>query len=132
MKLGMKRFAVVGALGVASAALAASPAFAKSNISIQATPHAAHVGHVVKVHGQGGDDANQYTVLVIQERSGKPGHWGHWHAVTRSFSGDARANVKATYTGELQFRSVLYSTDKHHKHAKTDRISTPVTVHVVR
>jgi pantoate kinase len=128
----MKRLAVVGALGVASAALAASPAFAKSDISIQATPHTAHVGHVVKVHGQGDDDAERYTVLVIQERSGKPGHWGHWHAVTRSFNGDARANVKATHTGELQFRSVLYSTDEHHQHAKTDRISTPVTVQVVR
>jgi hypothetical protein len=132
MRLGMKRLAVVGALGVASAALAVSPAFAKSDISIQATPHTAHAGHVVKVHGQGDDDAEQYTVLVIQERSGKPGHWGHWHAVTRSFDGDARANVKVTHTGELQFRSVLYSTDKHHQHPKTDRISTPVTVHVVR
>ncbi|MEU7058211.1 hypothetical protein [Streptomyces sp. NPDC046197] len=132
MKLGMKRLAVVGALGVASAALAASPAFAKSDISIQATPHTAHAGHVVKVHGQGDDDAEPYTTLVIQERSGKPGHWGHWHAVTRSFNGDARANVKATHTGELQFRSVLYSTDEHHQHAKTDRISAPVTVHVIR
>ncbi len=74
MRLGMKRLAVVGALGVTSAALAVSPAFAKSDISIQATPHTAHVGHVVKVHGQGDDDAERYTVLVIQERSGKPGH----------------------------------------------------------
>lgn len=86
----------------------------------------------MKVHGQGDDDAQRYTTLVIQERSGKPGHWGHWHAVTRSFDGDSRANVKVTHTGELQFRSVLYSTDKHHQHAKTDRISTPVTVKVVR
>ncbi|MBX7551789.1 hypothetical protein ABZX95_36210 [Streptomyces sp. NPDC004232] len=132
MKLGMKRLAAVGALGVASAALAASPAFAKGDISIQATPHTVHAGHVVKVRGQGDDDAERYTTLVIQERSGKPGHWGHWHAVTRSFNGDARANVKATHTGELQFRSVLYSTDKHHQHATTDRTSTPVTVHVVR
>ncbi len=38
MKRGMKRLAVVGALGVASAALAVSPAFAKGDISIQATP----------------------------------------------------------------------------------------------
>lgn len=38
MRLGMKRLAVVGALGVTSAALAVSPAFAKSDISIQATP----------------------------------------------------------------------------------------------
>ncbi|EST18309.1 hypothetical protein [Streptomyces roseochromogenus] len=129
MKLGMKRLAMVTALGVTSAGLAASPAFAKGDISIQATPHTAHASHVVKVRGYGDNDAEQYT---IQERSGKPGHWGHWHAVTRSFSGDARANVKATHTGELQFRSVLYSTDKHHQHAKTDRTSTPVTVHVVR
>lgn len=43
MKRGMKRLAVVGALGVASAALAVSPAFAKGDISIQATPHTAHV-----------------------------------------------------------------------------------------
>ncbi|MGW3208309.1 hypothetical protein [Streptomyces sp. NPDC001135] len=132
MKLGMKRLAAVGALGVISAALAVSPAFAKSDISIQATPHTAHAGHVVKVHGQGGDDAERYTMLVIQERSGKPGHWGHWHAVAQSFNADARANIKVTHTGELQFRSVLYSTDSHHQHAKTDRVSTPVTVHVVR
>ncbi|WP_369394873.1 hypothetical protein AB5J72_50915 [Streptomyces sp. CG1] len=132
MKLGMKRLGVVGALGVASATLAASPALAKSDISIQATPHTARAGRVVKVHGQGDDDGEQYTMLVIKERFGKPGHWGHWHAVTRSFNGDARANVKATHMGELQFRSVLYSTDKHHQHATTDRISMPVTVHVVR
>ncbi|WEO99953.1 hypothetical protein A6P39_041325 [Streptomyces sp. FXJ1.172] len=69
---------------------------------------------------------------MIQQRSGKPGRWGHWHAVARSFNGDARANVKATHTGELRFRSVLYSTDEHHQHTKTDRTSTPVTVHVVR
>ncbi|MGW7575612.1 hypothetical protein [Streptomyces sp. NPDC054765] len=132
MKLGLKRFAVIGALGVASAGLAASPAFAKSDISIQATPHTVHVGHVVKVHGQGGDDAERFTTLVIQERSGKPGHWGHWQTVARNSSGDARANVKVRHTGELQFRSVLYSTDKHHQHAKTDRVSAPVTIHVVR
>ncbi|MFJ9419361.1 hypothetical protein ACIRPT_35160 [Streptomyces sp. NPDC101227] len=132
MKLGLKRLAVVGVLGVASAALAASPAFAKSDISIQATPHTVHVGKVVKVHGQGDDDAARYTTLVVQERSGKPGHWGHWHAVKRSFDGDARANVKAMHTGDLQFRSVLYSTDAHHQHAKKDRTSAPVTVHVVR
>lgn len=132
MRLGMKRLAVVGALGVASAALAASPAFAKSDISIEATPHTVHVGHVVKVRGLGDDDANWYTILVVQERSGKPGHWGRWHAVARSFNGDARANVKATHTGELQFRSVLYATDEHHKHPTTDRISTPVTIRVVR
>ncbi|MCD9877675.1 hypothetical protein [Streptomyces guryensis] len=132
MKLGMKRLAAVGAVGVASAALAASPAFAKSDISIEATPHTVHAGHVVKVHGQGGDDAHWHTVLVIQERSGKPGRWGHWHAVTRTFNANARANVKATHPGELQFRSVLYATDEHHKHAKTDRISAPVTIRVVR
>ncbi|MEU8034411.1 hypothetical protein AB0C13_38540 [Streptomyces sp. NPDC049099] len=132
MKRGMKRLAAVGALGLASAALAVSPAFAKSDISIQATPHTAHAGQVVKVHGQGDDDAERYTMLVIQERSGKPGHWGHWYAIARSFDFDVRAKVKVTHTGELQFRSVLYSTDKHHQHAKTDRISTPVTVHVVR
>ncbi|KOV64069.1 hypothetical protein [Streptomyces sp. MMG1121] len=132
MKLGLKRLGVVGALGVASAALAASPAFAKSDISIQAGPHTVHVGHVVKAHGQGDDDAAPYTTLVIQERSGKPGHWSNWRAVKQSFSGDARANVKATHAGELQFRSVLYSTDGHHKHPKTDRTSAPVTVRVVR
>ncbi|MER6545823.1 hypothetical protein [Streptomyces sp. NPDC001250] len=132
MKVGMKRLAVVGALGVASAALAASPAFAKGDISIQASRHTVHAGHLVKVRGQGDDDAERYTVLVIQERAGKPGHWSHWHAVTRSLDGNARADVKARHTGELQFRSVLYSTDKHHHHAKTDRTSAPVTVHVVR
>ncbi|MEU6512241.1 hypothetical protein [Streptomyces sp. NPDC046942] len=119
-------------LGVASAALAVSQAFAKGDISIQATPHTVHAGHVVKVRGQGDDDAEWYTILAIQERSGRSGHWGHWHAVARSFNGNARANVKATRTGELQFRSVLYSTDAHHRHAKTDRISAPVTIRVVR
>ncbi|MEU2718009.1 hypothetical protein [Streptomyces sp. NPDC007205] len=78
MKLGMKRLAAVAALGVTSAVLAVSPAFAKSDISIQATPHTAHAGHVVKVHGQGDDDAERYTMLVIQERSGKPGGFSIW------------------------------------------------------
>ncbi|MDT0457348.1 hypothetical protein RM550_16645 [Streptomyces sp. DSM 41527] len=132
MKSGLKRLAVIGSLGVASAALATSPAFAKSDISIEATPHTAHVGSVVKVHGQGGDDAERYTTLVIQQRSGKPGHWSNWRTVKQDFGFEVRADVKATQAGELQFRSVLYATDENHQHAKTDRVSAPLTIHVVR
>ncbi|MER0478966.1 hypothetical protein ABR737_11565 [Streptomyces sp. Edi2] len=57
---------------------------------------------------------------------------GHWRKGKQNFSGDARVNVKARYTGELQFRSVLYSTDKHHQHARTDRTSASVTIRVAR
>ncbi|MER0477860.1 hypothetical protein ABR737_05795 [Streptomyces sp. Edi2] len=132
MKRGLKRLAVIGSLGAASAALATSPAFAKSDISIEATPHTVHVGQVVKVHGQGGDDAERYTTLVIQQRSGKPGHWSNWRTVKQDFGFEVNANVKATQAGELQFRSVLYATDENHQHAKTDRVSAPLNIHVVR
>lgn len=132
MKRGLKRLAVIGSLGAASAALAASPAFAKSDISIEATPHTVHVGQVVKVHGQGGDDAEWYTTLVIQQRTGKPGHWSNWRTVKQDFGFEVNANVKATQAGELQFRSVLYATDENHQHAKTDRVSAPLNIHVVR
>ncbi|MCZ1005620.1 hypothetical protein [Streptomyces lydicus] len=132
MKNGLKRLAVIGSLGVASAALATSPAFAKSDISIEATPHTVHVGQVVKVHGQGDSDAEWHTTLVIQQRSGKPGHWSKWHTVKQDFGSDVRVNVKAARTGELQFRSVLYATDAHHQHPRTDRVSAPLTIHVTR
>ncbi|MFG2533318.1 hypothetical protein [Streptomyces sp. NPDC048516] len=132
MKLGLKRLVVIGSLGVASAALATSPAFAKSDIAIEATPHTVQVGHVVKVHGQGGDDAEWYTTLVIQQRSGKPGHWSNWKTVKQDFGFEVRANIKADQPGELQFRSVLYATDANHQHPKTDRVSGPLTIHVVR
>ncbi|MEU7061862.1 hypothetical protein [Streptomyces sp. NPDC046197] len=134
-KTGMKaaggRAAVIGALGLASVALAAVPAFAKGDVSITA-PHTAHVGKTITVAAYGDDDSAGYLhQLCLEERTGKQ----PWHQENCStpVKGDARVTARgsAAHRGDLQFRAVLYGlTSKHDHHPVLLHASTVVTVRI--
>ncbi|MFE9455148.1 hypothetical protein [Streptomyces sp. NPDC006739] len=129
-KTGMKA-AVMGALGLASVALAAVPAFAKGDVSITA-PHTAHVGKTITVAAHGDDDSAGYLhQLCLEERTGKQ----PWHQENCStpVKGDARVTARglAAHRGDLQFRAVLYGlTSKHDQHPVVLHACNVVTVHV--
>ncbi|MEV7130026.1 hypothetical protein [Streptomyces sp. NPDC093260] len=125
------RAMVVGALGLASVALAAVPAFAKGDVDVTA-PRTAHVGKTFTITAHGNDDSAGYLhQLCLEERSGKqPWHQENCSTPAR---GEARvtAHGSAAHRGDLQFRAVLYGlTSKHDHHPRRLHASDVVTVHV--
>ncbi|MEU8972806.1 hypothetical protein AB0D11_26640 [Streptomyces monashensis] len=125
----------VGALGAAAAVLAVTPAFAKGDVVLTASPGTVRAGHTVHVSGHGGSDAVRYAKLCAQERAGTRGAW-HTVACGRivEIGGhDAKVdvNIKVTHRGVVQFRGVLYGVDGlrgGHPHA--DISTSARTVHV--
>ncbi|MFE9455163.1 hypothetical protein [Streptomyces sp. NPDC006739] len=134
-KSGMKawggRAAAIGALGLASVALAAVPAFAKGDVGITA-PRTAHVGKTFTITAHGDDDSASYLhQLCLEERTGTQ-PW-HQENCTTPVKHDARltAHGSAAHRGDLQFRAVLYGlTSKHDHHPVRLHASNTVTVHV--
>ncbi|MEU6477302.1 hypothetical protein ABZ858_10490 [Streptomyces sp. NPDC047017] len=135
-KTGIKarggRAAVIGALGVASVALAAVPAFAKGDVTVTA-PHTAQVGKTFTVTAHGDDDAADYLRVCLEGRTGTQA----WRQLTCGAvvdrSGDAQAttHVKAASKGALQYRAVAYGLlTKDDKHPVRERTSSTVTVTV--
>ncbi|MFI0218070.1 hypothetical protein [Streptomyces lydicus] len=133
---GMKsrggRGAVIGALGLASVALAAGPAFAKGGVDITA-PHTAQVGKTFTVTAQGNDDAAGYLRICLERRSGGQA----WHRVTCGAVVDtgtdarATAHVKAAHRGVLEYRAVVYGlTSPNDSQPVRERTSGPVRVDV--
>ncbi|MFB8182382.1 hypothetical protein ACFC8N_41600 [Streptomyces sp. NPDC055966] len=129
------RVVAVGALGAATAVLAVTPAFAKGDVVLNASPGTVRAGHTVHVTGHGASDAVRFAKLCAQERTGTRGGW-HTVAcgrITEIGGNDAKvdAKIKVTRRGVVQFRGVLYGVDGPrggHPHAD---MSTPVrTVHV--
>ncbi|MEU6218180.1 hypothetical protein ABZ845_11780 [Streptomyces sp. NPDC047022] len=135
-KTGVKarggRVAVIGAMGLASVALAAVPAFAKGSVAITA-PHTAHVGKTFTVTARGDDDAAVYLRTCLEGRSGGQA----WHQVTcgtvvaAGTDAQAAAHVKATHGGVLQYRAVVYGlTSPNDRRPVRERTSSPATVNV--
>ncbi|MFD7669188.1 hypothetical protein [Streptomyces sp. NPDC059788] len=132
MRVRSGRAAVIGALGLASVALVAAPAFAKGSAEITA-PQTARVGETFTVSAHGDDDASSYLRICLENRSGGTA----WHQLTCGavveVGGDAQATarVKATQSGALQYRAVVYGllspTDRHPIRQRT---SAPATVNV--
>jgi hypothetical protein len=126
------RLAMAGALGTASLALAAVPAYAKGEVDVTA-PHTAHVGTTFTVTARGDDDAVRHLRMCLQQRSG-----GHvWRqvacgAVVPSGTGaQAAARVQDAGRGPVDFRAVMYGlTGPSDHHPVRRRTSDPVTVHV--
>ncbi|MEV0261412.1 hypothetical protein AB0I49_08710 [Streptomyces sp. NPDC050617] len=124
------RAAVIGALGLASVALAAGPAFAKGDVSIKA-PHTAQVGKTFTVSASADDDASSYLRVCLEGRSGKQA-WAQvtCGAVVERGDGDAKAaaNVKAARSGALEYRAVVYGLlspkDKHPVRQRTSDVAT--------
>ncbi|MFE2159967.1 hypothetical protein ACFW9M_19395 [Streptomyces lydicus] len=134
-KSGMKsrggRAAVIGALGVASVALAAGPAFAKGGVDITA-PRTVQVGKTITVKAQGDDDSAGYLHQLCLEESGFGQGW-HQESCSAAVEGDARVTAHGTSArrGDLKFRAVLYGLTSPHDHNPVRlHASDVVTVHV--
>lgn len=135
-KTGVKarggRVAVIGALGLASVALAAVPAFAKGSVDIMA-PRTAHVGKTFTVTAHGNDDAAGYLRICLEDRSGGRA----WHQVTcgtvvaTGTDAQAAAHVTAKRSGVLEYRAVVYGlTSPNDRRPVRERTSSPATVNV--
>ncbi|AJC54805.1 exported protein of unknown function [Streptomyces sp. 769] len=129
------RFAAVGAVGVAAAVLAVTPAFAKGSATLSVSPGTVKLGQGVYVKGQGDSDALQYAKFCAQERVGTH---GAWHTVkcgrivtVGASEAKVDVRVKASHRGVLQFRGVLYGVDgPRGGHPSVDIITQTKTVHV--
>ncbi|MFD4397801.1 hypothetical protein [Kitasatospora sp. NPDC058478] len=126
------RAAVIGALGLASVALAAGPAFAKGDVEITA-PHTARVGTTFTVTGHGDDDGAAYLQVCLEGRS-SGSTWERMTCGTVVETGteaEAVAHVKAAHSGALEYRAALFGlTGPDDHHPVRERTSEPVTVEV--
>ncbi|MEU8587387.1 hypothetical protein AB0C59_10340 [Streptomyces sp. NPDC048664] len=125
------RAVVVGALGLASVALAAGPVFAKGAVDVTA-PRTAHVGESIAVAAQGGDDSAGYLHQLCLEENGFGEGW-HQEKCSAVVDGDARVTAHGTSArrGDLKFRAVLYGlTSRHDRSPVRLHASDVVTVHV--
>ncbi|MGW4274100.1 hypothetical protein ACWEGQ_17455 [Streptomyces seoulensis] len=125
------RAAVIGALGLASVALAAAPAFAKGSVEISA-PRTAQVAKTITVTAHGGDDSAGYLHQLCLEENGFGEGW-HQETCSAAVRGDAKVTAKGTSArrGDLRFRAVLYGlTSKHDQKPVRLHASDVVTVHV--
>ncbi|MFJ5289113.1 MULTISPECIES: hypothetical protein [unclassified Streptomyces] len=134
-KTGMKargaQVAVLGALGLASVALAAAPAFAKGSVEITA-PHTAKVGRTIAVKAHGGDDSAGYLHQLCLEENGFGEGW-HQETCSAAVKGEAHVTADGTSArrGDLRFRAVLYGlTSKHDRKPVRLHTSDVVTVRV--
>ncbi|MEU3369250.1 hypothetical protein ACFYM2_08265 [Streptomyces sp. NPDC006711] len=134
-KTGLKarggRLAAVGALGLASVALATAPAFAKGAVEITA-PHTAQVGKTITVTAHGGDDSAGLLHQLCVEENGFGEGW-HQETCSTPAKGDARVTAAGASArrGDLRFRAVLYGlTSRHDQKPVRLHASDVVTVHV--
>ncbi|MFE3882131.1 hypothetical protein ACFXPQ_04280 [Streptomyces lydicus] len=124
------RVAAIGALGLASVALAAGPAFAKGGVDITA-PSSVKVGKTITVKAHGGDDSAGFLHQLCLEENGFGEGW-HQENCSAAVAGDAHLTAHGTSArGDLRFRAVLYGlTSPHDKHPVRLHTSDVVTVHV--
>ncbi|MFC5906302.1 hypothetical protein [Streptacidiphilus monticola] len=123
-----RRFAVVSAATLAALGLGAdfgASAWAKSAVRTTVSARVLRLGQSVTVTGTGGDDAARTYRLCVDQRQGG-GSWRQLSCSARQFQ-QARARVRATRRGDLQFRTRLLVGPA----GRLDRISPTVTV-VVR
>ncbi|GAA4093850.1 MULTISPECIES: hypothetical protein [Streptomyces] len=132
------RLAVIGALGLATAALgltsvtlAAGPASAKGSVEITA-PRTAQVGKTITVKANGGDDSAGYLHQLCIEENGFGEGW-HQETCSAAAKGEAHVTAKGTSarSGTLRFRAVLYGlTSAHDQHPVRLHSSDVVAVSV--
>ncbi|MFE3526851.1 hypothetical protein ACFXOD_35765 [Streptomyces sp. NPDC059161] len=132
MKARGGRVAVIGAMGLASVALAAVPAFAKGGVDITA-PHTAQAGKTFMVTAHGNDDAAGYLRICVETRSGKQA----WHQLTcgavvaTGTDAQATAHVKVARSGVQEYRAVVYGLNgQTDRHPVRERTSSPASVNV--
>ncbi|MGW3009945.1 hypothetical protein ACWC9R_14060 [Streptomyces sp. NPDC001219] len=125
------RVAAIGALGLASVALATGPAFAKGGVEITA-PRTAQVGKTITVKAHGGDDSAGFLHQLCLEENGFGQGW-HQETCSAAVKGDAKVTAHGTSArrGDLKFRAVLYGlTSPHDQKPVRLHASDVVTVHV--
>ncbi|MGK4582793.1 hypothetical protein [Kitasatospora sp. HPMI-4] len=114
LKRGVTRAAAVGAMGMATVAVAVTPAVAKGSAELS-VPGKVSVGQVIHIKGRADDDGATDARLCVQERFGKSGAWRTVKCgrLTTLPLHDATVDVKirAAHRGTLQFRGVLYGYD---------------------
>jgi hypothetical protein len=106
---------------------AAGPAFAKSSISLRATPRSVAVGQHIHLTATGASDdfGGMPMRLCVDEEVGH----GSWRAVACGREGLLRASVRAGHPGEFAFRAQLLAVDSH-GHLLVDQTTPVVTVRV--
>ncbi|MFD7537581.1 hypothetical protein [Streptomyces sp. NPDC059819] len=126
------RLVVLGAIGLVSVTLAATPAFAKSSADISAQ-RTAHVGETYRVTGQGNDDAAPLLRVCIENRTGGAA-WQQISCGSLVTAGTDAQNVtqiKAARTGIVEYRAVVYGlTGPTDGHPVRERTSDTATVSV--
>ncbi|WP_345261826.1 hypothetical protein [Streptomyces hundungensis] len=122
---------VIGALGLASVALATAPAFAKGSVEISA-PKTVQVGRTITVTAHGDDDNAGFLHQLCVEENGFGEGW-HQETGSTPTAGDAKVTAAGASArrGDLRFRAVLYGlTSKHDPKPVHQHTSAVVTVHV--
>jgi len=127
-----RRVAVLGLTGAAVVAVAASPAFAKSDIGLSVTPRVVHAGQSVHVNASGGDDAYSSEELCLDAHLGRAA----WHTVKcvseyRGTGGPLLDTIRLTHRGNESFRAqLLRLSGTHDRNRVVDRTSGTIVVTV--
>ena len=127
-----RRVAVLGLTGAAVVAVAASPAFAKSEVGLSVTPRVVHAGQSVHVNASGGDDAYSSEELCLDAHPGRAA----WHTVkcvsdNRGTGGPLLDTIRLTHRGSESFRvQLLRLSGPHDRHPVVDRTSGTIVVTV--
>ena len=127
-----RRVAVLGLTGAAVAAVAASPASAKSDIGLSVTPRVVHAGQSVHATASGGDDADPGEELCLDAHPGRAA----WHTVkcvsdNRGTGGPLLDTIRLTHRGSESFRAqLLRLSGPYHRHPVVDRTSATIVVTV--
>ena len=126
------RVAVFGLTGAAVVVVAASPAFAKSDIGLSVTPRVVHAGQSVHVNASGGDDAYSSEELCLDAHPGRAA----WHTVrcvsdNRGTGEPLLDTIRLTHRGNESFRAqILRLSGPHDRHPVVDRTSGTIVVTV--
>jgi hypothetical protein len=127
-----RRVAVLGLTGTAVVAVAASPAFAKSDIGLSVTPRVVHAGQSVHVNASGGDDAYLSEELCLDAHPGG----APWHTVkcvseNRGTGGPLLDMIRLTHPGNESFRAqLLRLSGRGRRHLVVDQTSGTIVVTV--
>jgi hypothetical protein len=126
------RVAVLGLAGAAVAAVAASPALAKSDIGLSVSPRVVYAGQSVHVNASGGDDAYPSEELCLDAHPGRAA----WHTVkcvsdNRGTGRPLLDTIRLTRRVNESFRAqLLRLRGSHDRHLVVDRTSGTIVVTV--
>jgi hypothetical protein len=115
---------------VAAVAVMASPAFAKSDITLSVTPHVVKTGQQVHVLAAGGDDGMQDERLCLDIRTGH----GSWHTA-RCISdylgagGPLSGTYRMQHPGTESFRAQLLVQHGRAYHVELTSATVVISVH---